>query len=190
MSIYQEGKPIVVGARVNPSNLSPNKEYVFQYQVPVVVFRLMSPATLSDYAKKWVNLRQSFGQEEGALFEITGVKIDTETGYIFVRGSATAPPEVMQAGVNPLAVLAVIAGVFSAIGIGVTLLFVYETGTEVLGGGSGAGSSIDPCSTGKVLDTIRCWGRRTGWVTVGVGIGVAVTVLVLLVLIGRRENFV
>lgn len=192
--IYQEGKAIALGSKVATTSLKWEHEYIFEYGFPKFALSLMSPETISSLAKKWVSAKTFLTREkEGDVFRIEGVRIDTDQGKIWVRGTTAPKPviETQEAGVNPLAILAVIGTILAAIGLGVTLLFAYEVGTEVLGGGgSNTGSQVDPCTTGGVLDTVRCWARKFGYVALGAGVGIAITVVILLVLIGRREDLI
>jgi len=113
--------------------------YILHYKAPAFTFRFLSAETLTSVIKSWFSLKRKLGATDGGGFlDIKGVTINTDTGDIFIKalltpvqekpfvinGQEVAAPT--EAGVNPLAVLAVVAGLFAAIGIGISLLEVYE----------------------------------------------------------------
>lgn len=113
--------------------------YIFHYKAPAFTFRFISAETMTSVIKSWFSLRQRLGAtDSGGFLDVKGVTINTDTGDIYIKALVTPVkekpliidgkeiPAPQEAGVNYLAVLAVVAGLFAAIGIGISLLEVYE----------------------------------------------------------------
>lgn len=127
MAIYTSGRDTTPGAQTHLRGLIPGHDYVFQYKAPGFAFMLLGSAVMSALVQGWVNLRKSLDdQNSDEVLTVTGVSVNTGTGDIFMRGFVADTSAVVGAGVNPYAVAAVLASLFAAIGIGVTLLYVYE----------------------------------------------------------------
>lgn len=177
--IFSEGKSTSVEglkAVVATKELRANKEYVFDYQTPPVAYRVLSPSAISALLKGWLRLK-------GDIVEITGVTINTDNGRVRVRAIVQPQPEVQQAAVvNPWVILAALAAIFSAIGITVSLIYVYEVTT----GGTVAPGQPDPCSTSGIQNYIRCLARKSGWVAFGISLGALLMLVFILMLVGRK----
>lgn len=181
MSIYTSGRNIAIGPQTNLKGLSPGKDYIFQYKAPGFAFMLLSPEAMAALVEGWVNLRSKIDTaRDDEILTITGVSVNTDTGDIFIRGSVAGPSNVLQQGINPYAVAAVLAAVFAAIGIGVSLLYVYEVAGSFVPGGSDNGPAIDPCTDSGVIATVKCWAKESSLLLKGAIFGALAIMLVIL----------
>lgn len=187
MGVYQSGASVNIGAEVNSQDIRPNTDYIWEYGFPKLAFVLMSPEALGALVKGWVSLKQKIGpEEEGALFEVTGVKVDTDNRVIWIRGKVSGPSKVLEAGINPLYVVAAIAFILGVIGVGVTLHHVYAVGYADATGNPNV--RPDACTVSGISASIQCFVSRTGWIAVGTGIGALAMLIILLAAIGREQR--
>jgi hypothetical protein len=122
--IFAEGKSVDLGPQTNIKALQHGREYVFDYQCPPGSFAFISPNQMKSLLKGWVNLRKDLDvRESGEVFTLTGVQVNTGNNVILVRGSVMGTS---SGNVNPWAVASIIASLFSAIGVGISLLYVYN----------------------------------------------------------------
>lgn len=180
--IYNEGKSTATdGLRaVLPTKLVANKEYIFDYQTPAIGYAVISPSSMSALIKGWLRLK-------GEIVQITGVTINPDNGRVKIRAVVQPQPEVQQAAVvNPWVVFAALAAIFAAIGITVSLIYVYEVGTNIVGSQpTGSGPQIDPCTENGILPYIRCLAKKSAWTAFGIAFG-ALLVLALLVIVAGK----
>lgn len=130
-----------------PQSAMTGGEYVLEYQGPKFVYSFINPGTLARALSDWIDANVT----GGAPVSVTGVSIDTSTGVVLVRvvanpavpqtitdanGVTTQLSGVSQAGMNPLVILAIVAAGFTALGIGLTLITVYQV-IPALGGPNG-----------------------------------------------------
>lgn len=184
MAVYREGSSTnTSGLRtVGTTNLKPNKEYIFEYGAPAIAFSLLSPEAIASLIKGWLRLK-------GEIVSISGITINTDNGHIQIRAKVVPQSQIMEAGVNPLAVFAVIAGLFAAIGVGVSLLYVYELTS---GGASGSWTNpttpgLDPCQTSGVVNYVRCLANKSKLVLFGLSLGALFMLVFILLLVGRKQ---
>lgn len=139
--VYKQGEAAIPGAgsvQIAPKDMTAGT-YIFYYKAPLFTFRFISAETLTSVIKSWFSIRQKLGAtDSGGFLDVKGVTINTDTGDIYVKAVVTPVkekpliidgkeiPAPTEAGVNPLAVLAIVGGLFAAIGIAVTLLAVYQ----------------------------------------------------------------
>jgi hypothetical protein len=122
--IFTEGKPTDIGTQTNIKALQHGREYVFDYQCPPGSFAFVSPAAMQALLKGWINLRKGLVLKgSGEVFTLTGVQVNTGNNSIFVRGSVMGTS---AGNVNPWAVASIIASLFAAVGVGISLLYVYN----------------------------------------------------------------
>jgi hypothetical protein len=159
----------------------PDGVSVLKYHSYPLVWKIFSPAQLTSIMQGWQNLKNSAVEKNGGtLVEILGVKIDTESGEVFVKvnaryipaptitiGGKQVPATTSEAGLNPLAVVAIAAGLFAALDIGLTLMQVY-TGK----------AGIDPCKVSGVIASAQCAATRGFWIIVGIAVGIAFLTIV------------
>jgi len=189
MSVLAQGKDTTPGPVANMKALQPGKEYVFQYKAPGFAFSLLSDSQIISLMRGWINLKALLeGDKKGTILTVTGVKVDSVTGEIFMRAKISDETlEYNEAGVNPWAVAMVIGGIFAAIGIGVSLLFVYEVVSEAFGGG-GNNPAIDPCTETGVISYVKCLSKKSAWIATGLVIGALLTLVLILLTLGRDRS--
>ena len=189
MSVYNSGASTTKGAQVDSKNLQSGQEYVFAFQAPKIAFVLLSPEHIASLLQGWVSLRQYVSTAEaGDLFAITGVQVDTESGEILVRGQVTAPPEVLESGINPWAIFALIAGIFAVVGIGVTSMGVYEVYQYATGQTPNDNPQLDPCTESGITASIKCLAHKSVWIGAGLGVGALLALVAVFVVIGRESR--
>lgn len=191
MAVYVEGQSTTPGTRVDPSKLQTNREYIFEYKAPAIAFSLISPETMSGVIRGWLRLRNEVASTDpGAhnIVTLTGVEVDSGTGVVRIRGRVETIPEkyltgpdgkkyplgeVQTAGVNVKAIVAVAAGLFAALGVGLTLMFVYEVAGSAEGG-----------ITGAIRNTLS----KAGWAATGVAVGAFVVLAVVFFFVVIRPS--
>jgi hypothetical protein len=180
--IYNEGKSTATDGltAVVPTKLQANKEYVFDYQTPAIAYALISPGAMSALIRGWLRLK-------GEIVQITGVTINPDNGRVQIRAVVQPQPVVQQAAVvNPWVVMAALAAIFSAIGITVSLIYVYEVKQELTGAGPQPGSNqIDPCTQSGVIPYVKCLAKKSAWVAFGVALGALLILVLIISLVGK-----
>lgn len=186
MPVYTSGQDTTPGDQTSLQALEPGEDYIFQYHAPTIAFAFISPDHLTSIIEEWINLRSKLEQlQSDEVLTIDGVLINTDTGDIYIRGSVSGAPAVVESGVNPWAVAAVIGAIFAAIGIGISLLYVYKVGNKLVGSVSNSpGPTADPCTEDGVLNYVECLANETSWLIKGAIVGA----LALLLFIVFRER--
>jgi hypothetical protein len=189
MSIFVQGASVDTSGLnpVAPKDVQAGREYIWEYWCPAITFAVISADTMNGFVTGLLDLESTIAQIAPTVgpppVVITGVEIDTSTGNIWVRGIVKQTPasDVQQAGVNPLAVLAVIGAVFAVIGAAVSLRYVFD----VTAGKQQAGA-LDPCANPGVLNYIDCLAQESKWFFFGALFGVVALVVFLLVRFGPK----
>jgi hypothetical protein len=189
MSLYATGTSVDTAGLlpVAPKDVQAGKEYIWEYWAPAITFSIISADTLNSFLQGLTNLdnyvKNLAGNPGPPPIEITGVEIDTDTGNIWVRGRVRAVPasDVEQAGVNPIAILALFGALFALIGAAVSLRYVYDvtSGKQQVG-------ALDPCSNPGIFNYIDCVAQESKWFLFGALFGVVALVVFLLVKFGPK----
>jgi hypothetical protein len=190
MTVYAQGASVDTAGLnpVAPKDVQAGHEYIWEYWCPAITFSVISADTMNSFITGLLNLEKTIAQIAPTVgpppVTITGVEIDTANGNIWVRGVVQQVPttsDVQQAGVNPLAVLAVIGAVFAVIGAAVSLRYVFDvTACKQQAG------ALDPCSNPGVLNYIDCLAQESKWFLFGALFGVVALVVFLLVKFGPK----
>jgi hypothetical protein len=189
MSIYVQGASVdTTGLNVvAPKDVQAGREYIWEYWCPAITFSFIDPSTMQEFISGLLKLEETVKAVAPTVgpppVSITGVEIDTQTGNIWVRGIVKQVPtsNVEQAGVNPLAVLAVIGAVFAVIGAAISLRYVFDVTS-----GKQQPGALDPCSNPGVLNYIDCLAQESKWFIFGALFGVVALVVWLLVRFGPK----
>ncbi len=192
MEVFQTGTVLLPGpgsVQIAQDKMTTG-DYVMHYGSPRVVYTLLSPSTVASAIEGWCKLQNITDFTE--QIQINGVQIDPESGEIFLNVHLEVS-DVNKSEFNPLVILAIVAGLFTVLGIGITLLGVYTVeGVTHLplnpGATTGGGvPHVDPCTESGILATLQCWTGRSAWIGIGLLIG-AVLVAVLAIGYMARNN--
>jgi len=180
--VYTEGASTnTAGLRtVATDRLKPNKEYIFEYGAPAIAFSLLKPESMAAIIKGWLRLK-------GEIVSISGIAINTTTGHILIRAKVIPTPEIQEAGINPLAVFALIAGLFAAIGVGISMLYIYELTSSGASGSWSNPTDTDPCTTPGVINYVKCLANKSKLVAFGFSVGALLMLVFILLLVGRKQ---
>lgn len=198
--LYHQGAAVsVVGlSTIDPSAVR-DGDYIYEYKGPAFIYSIVPTDVLVGTMKGWINLQTAI---EGGSVTITGVQVDTDTGEVFVRAQVVKPPpvtikdasgndivvEVSQAGVNPLVVLQIVGGLFVLLGVGLTLLYVYDAGVSSGVAQAGGAPLPDPCTQAGFLNYIRCATKKASWVGGGIAVGVLLAMVLIILVAGRSSR--
>lgn len=171
--VYSDGRSTSTAglAEVDIKELIPGVEYVLVFEAKRISFALVPEALLKSAIRAW--LENKPGEQ---TFRVSGITVDTNTGDIRVRGTPQFQGTASQAGVNPYAVVAVIAGLFAALGIGVALISAFRLGS----------AGTESCGQGGIVAGFRCAVGKSALVGTGLGLGALLTLVLILFLVGRE----
>jgi len=179
--IYNEGKSTATEGltAVVPSKLQSGKEYIFDYQTPAIAYALISPGAMSALIRGWLRLK-------GEIVQITGVTINPDNGRVKIRAVVVPQPQYQQAAVvNPWVIFAALAAIFAAIGVTVSLIYVYEVKKELTGETKPGSNQIDPCTQSGVISYVKCLAKKSAWVAFGVALGALLILVLIISLLGK-----
>jgi hypothetical protein len=186
MSVFTQGNSVdTTGLGViAPKDVQAGKEYIWEYWTPAITFAVISPETLNTFITGLFNLdsliKKAAPGVGSAPIKVTGVTIDTASGNIWIRGQVVSVPvsDVEQAGVNPLAIAALVGTIFAIIGVAVSLRYVYEV--------SGGTTGLDACSQSGPINYLTCLYAQSRIFVLGVVFGIVALVVFLLVKFGPK----
>jgi hypothetical protein len=175
---------------IAPKDVQAGHEYIWEYWTPAIGFAVISADTIREWIAGILNweeyIKTKFPTVGPPPVKITGIAIDDKTGNIWIRGTVLAVPvsDVEQAGVNPLTVFAIIGLVFSAIGLAISVRFVYDLSKGVQ---TQLTPALDPCNNPGIINYIQCLAQETRWFLFGAFFAITALVVFLLVRFGPKK---
>ena len=154
---------------VDSAKIQSGSSVIFKFNGPPAVFKFIPESWLLATVKGWINARNQVGESQ---FILIGTRIETDTGDIYMYGHVKAlNVTVLQAGVNPYAITAIIAGMFTAASlIGLTFVYAYQPSPGSVGGALVQDIKDGGLSLTKIADSVS----RASWLTIGAFVGIGV----------------